>query len=146
MPAQPQHTALEVRQYQTREYDLNDTRKIMKAVLNVLQDEGFVTKNAVSDLGLITASKEIDKQSLGLSALSIMIGSSEATWQKTEVIDATANVTEYGSRTKVRLTMHRKILDNRGGTMSVSEIQDPIYYQEFLTKIEHGVFLERARL
>ena len=33
---------------------------VMKAMLNVLQDDGYVVKNAVVDLGLITATKEID--------------------------------------------------------------------------------------
>lgn len=56
---QPQ-TQLQTRQYQTREYDTNDVKLIMKAVLNTLQDDGFVVKNAVVDLGLISAQKDID--------------------------------------------------------------------------------------
>jgi len=143
---QPTPTALQIRQYQTREYDLNDMRRVMKAVLNVLQDEGFVTKNAVTDLGLITATKEIDRQNFGMPNWALILGNNEPTWQKTEVIEATANVSEYGSRTKVRLSFQRKILDNRGGVMSVSEIQDSQYYQDFLVRIDHGVYLEREHL
>ena len=43
-------TQLQTREFQTREYDTNDTKLVMKAVLNTLQDEGFVVKNAVVDL------------------------------------------------------------------------------------------------
>jgi len=57
-PLTPQ-TQLQTREFQTREYDTNDVKLIMKAVLNTLQDDGFVVKNAVIDLGLLTAEKEI---------------------------------------------------------------------------------------
>ena len=57
---QPPQTQLQTRQFQTREFDTNDTKLIMKAVLNVLQDDGFVVKNAVVDLGLKSPTKEIN--------------------------------------------------------------------------------------
>ena len=52
-------TQLQTREYQTREFDTNDVKLVMKAMLNVLQDDGFVVKNAVMDLGLLTATKEV---------------------------------------------------------------------------------------
>lgn len=58
LPPPPQ-TQLQTRP-QTREYDTNDVKLVMKAVLNTLQDDGFTIKNAVVDLGLISATKEID--------------------------------------------------------------------------------------
>ena len=55
---QPPKTQLEVREFQTRTFDVADPKLVMKAMLNVLQDDGYVVKNAVVDLGLITASQE----------------------------------------------------------------------------------------
>ena len=39
-------TQLQKRQYQTRQYDNIDKATLMKAMLNVLQDEGFIVNNA----------------------------------------------------------------------------------------------------
>ena len=52
-PPKPPRSQLEIRQEQTREYDTHDTRLVMKALLNVLQDDGFIVKNAVVDLHLL---------------------------------------------------------------------------------------------
>ena len=56
VPPAPQKTQLQIREFQTRSYDTKDTRMVMKALLNVLQDDSFIVKNANVDLGLITAS------------------------------------------------------------------------------------------
>jgi hypothetical protein len=60
VPQEPERTQLEIREFQTRDFDTADPKLVMKAMLNVLQDEGYVVKNAVVDLGLITAAKETD--------------------------------------------------------------------------------------
>jgi hypothetical protein len=62
-------TQLEIREIQTRSYDTPDTKMVMKAVLNVLQDEGYNIKNAETELGLLTASKEIDIEDKTQAAL-----------------------------------------------------------------------------
>ncbi len=58
-PPEQEQTQLERRQYQQRDFDTNDVKLVMKAVLNTLQDDGFTVRNAVVDLGLISAVKEI---------------------------------------------------------------------------------------
>ena len=58
--AKPPKTQLETRELQTRTFDTKDEKLVMKAMLNVLQDDGYVVKNAVTDLGLITATHESD--------------------------------------------------------------------------------------
>jgi hypothetical protein len=65
-PPKPQ---LAVREFQTRTYDTTDTPMVMKAVLNALQDEGFIIKNANDTLGLCTpASKSQEVGYQGWSA------------------------------------------------------------------------------
>lgn len=51
-------TQLQKRQYQTRQYDNIDKETLMKAMLNVLQDEGFIANNANSLLGFISVNEE----------------------------------------------------------------------------------------
>ena len=46
---------LELRQAQSRTFETADTRLVLKAALNVLQDQGFVIRHADAELGIVTA-------------------------------------------------------------------------------------------
>lgn len=163
-PAQPPPTQLEVREYQTRTFDTADTGLVMKAMLNVLQDDGFVVKNAVVDLGLITAQRESDLAPGrsgtgggfgGLGGIviggtgpgGVVIGSqAENTFAKTEVRDFTGNVSAFGKQTKVRVSFQRKVLDNRGQVVEVEPISDLETYQRFFSRMDKSLFLQRENL
>lgn len=163
-PATPPPTQLEVREYQTRTFDTADTALVMKAMLNVLQDDGFVVKNAVVDLGLITAQRESDLAPGrsgagggfgGLGGIviggtgpgGVVIGSqSENTFSKTEVRDFTGNVSAFGQQTKVRVSFQRKVLDNRGQVVEVEPISDLDTYQRFFSRMDKSLFLQKENL
>ncbi len=152
-------TQLQTREYQTREFDTNDVKLVMKAMLNVLQDDGFVVKNAVPDLGLLTATKEVqlaDKSASNkywMDALDIVFdtrGSSsrnrttqDARYNKFKQVEVSVNVSELGRRCKVRANFQAKILDNTGNPVEVSAITDPKFYQDFFSKVDKGIFLQR---
>ena len=51
-------TQLQKRQYQTKQYSNVKKDVLMKAMLNVLQDEGFIVNNANPTLGFISGAKE----------------------------------------------------------------------------------------
>jgi hypothetical protein len=61
----PPKSQLQIRELQTRSYDTRNTKMVMKTMLNVLQDDGFIVKEANTELGLLTATKEIDVQTKG---------------------------------------------------------------------------------
>ena len=151
---QPPKTQLEVREFQTRTFDTPDHKLVMKAMLNVLQDDGYVVKNAVVDLGLITAEKEIDvapgrSGSGGLfGGGTVIFGGphSPPTYNKTEVRDFTGNVSEFGNQTKVRVSFQRKLLDNRGDVVEVEAIDDPEFYQDFFSRMDKSLFLQKEQL
>lgn len=164
---EPPKTQLQTRQYQTREFDTNDTKLIMKAVLNVLQDEGFNPKNAVVDLGLLTATKEIDLQgssggassassdgsfwvellrAMGESERSRRRSKDEVRFDKFKRIEATVNVTAQGRVSKVRANFQVTIIDNAGNPTQVYQIEDAKFYQDFFSKVDKGVFLQREGL
>ena len=153
-------TQLQTREYQTREFDTNDVKLVMKAMLNVLQDDGFVVKNAVMDLGLLTATKEIQLDNRSASnkywtdAVDLVFdprGSSgrnrtatqDVRFNKFKQIEVSINVSELGRRCKVRANFQAKILDNTGSPVEVSPITDSKFYQDFFVKVDKGIFLQR---
>jgi hypothetical protein len=160
----PPKTQLEVREFQTRTFDTPDTKLVMKAMLNVLQDDGYVVKNAVVEIGLITAAKEVDLApgrsgpgggifgGIGGTVIfggggGVIVGPQEApTYSKSEVRDFTGNVSEFGQQTKVRVSFQRKVLDNRGDVVEVEPIDDAAFYQDFFSRMDKSLYLQRERL
>ncbi len=160
---QPQ-TQLQTRQYQTREYDTNDVKLIMKAVLNTLQDDGFVVKNAVVDLGLISAQKDID---LAGGSGDIRTQRDASFWEELfasfdnerrrnrdgleertktfKMIEATINVSDYGTQSRVRASFQAKYLDQRGNPLDVYAITDTKFYQDFFAKVDKGIFIQKQK-
>lgn len=162
-PPKPPKTQLEVRQFQTRDFDTNDEKLVMKAMLNVLQDDGYVVKNAVVDLGLITATKETDlspgrsgSQASGIDFLgggfvfgggtTVFGTQAEQRFRKTEVVDFTGNVSEFGAQTKVRVSFQSKVLDNRGDVVAVTAVDDAEFYQDFFARMDKSLFLQKEQL
>ncbi|MCH9634522.1 MAG: hypothetical protein S4CHLAM7_12750 [Chlamydiae bacterium] len=142
---EPKRTQLEIRQMQTHVYDIKSFKLVMKAMLNVLQDEGFVVKNIQLNVGFLTATKEVDIESPGVR----FWGGAFATpdrWIKMSVIDVTANVSEFGSRTKVRVNFQMKKIDNYGAVVGVYQIQDPQFYQDFFAKVSKSIFIQEEKL
>lgn len=145
-PIAPPKTQLEIREFQTRSWPVRDTKMVMKAMLNVLQDDGFIVKNAVLDLGLLTATKEMDVQNSNEVFWNRMFMGDRALWRKNSTVDASANITEAGQETRVRVNFSVKVFNNRGGVVEVKQIEDPYYYQEFFAKVDKGIFLQKEKL
>jgi hypothetical protein len=152
----------QVREIQTREFDTNNVNLVMKAVLNTLQDEGFVVKNAVMEIGLITAVKELQisgdaskgndfwsdmfEQLFRNSSRSRQSDTREQRYDKFKVVEVSVNVTEYGRRCKVRANFQAKVLDNQGDPSEIYTVDDPKFYQDFFSKVDKGIFLQRQGL
>lgn len=142
----PGKTQLQIREFQTRVFDVSDAKLVMKALINVLQDNGFIVKNAVPDLGLISAEKAVDIENKTESAwLSFWLGYN-AEWKKASVIECTANVNEYGKQVRVRVSFLAKILTNKGGIKEIKQVDDEKYYQEFFSKVDKGIFIQKEKL
>jgi len=146
VPPAPQKTQLEIREFQTRSYDTTDTKMVMKALLNVLQDDGFIVKNASVDLGLITATKEIDVEDKGEAFIALLFAGEKARYKKNSTIECSGNVSEFGSQTKVRVNFQTKMMNNKGEVMDVRQVDDAKYYQDFFGKVDKGIFIQKERL
>ena len=116
------------------------------ALLNVLQDDGFIVKTAVVDLGLLTASKEVDVEKPASALFAKLMSGISARWKKNKIIETTTNVSAFGKQTRVRVNFQMKTLDNKGGVCEIRQIEDLNYYQEFFSKVEKGVFIQKEKL
>lgn len=145
-PPAPQKTQLEIREFQSRSYETKDVKTVMKSLLNVLQDDGYIVKNANVELGLITATKEIDVEDTGTAVMLSLLAGHEARWSKNSIIECSANVSDHGTQTRVRINFQLKTMNNKGEVMGVEQISDSTHYQEFFSKVDKGIFIQKEKL
>ena len=149
-------TPLELRQAQSRTFDSGDPRLVLKAVLNVLQDEGYAIREANAELGLVTAVMEWRSRqpNQGLrvfkwvAVLPTYGASLLLPTGKTEfsAVEANVNVTPEAAGTRVRISLVSKVTDKDGAVRSVRPIDDPLAYQGLLTRLDKAVYLQREGL
>lgn len=139
-------TQLQTREIQTREFDTNDTKLVMKSMMHVLQDDGYVIKNAVLDLGLLSAEKNADIEKKGEAFAARLLEGVNARWKKQEILEASANVSEFGNRTRVRINFQRKTMDNFGCPNDVQTILDEYVYQQFFNKVRNSLFIQQENI
>ena len=139
-------TQLQIREFQTRAYETNDQTLVMKAMINVLQDDNYILKNADSDLGFLTATKEVDLQNRKEVFWSTFWSGDKARWKKNSLVECSANVTQLGGECRVRANFQIKVLDNTGNVISVEPVRDEAFFQEFFAKVDKGIFLQKERL
>jgi hypothetical protein len=139
-------TQLQIREIQTRTYEISESKLVLKAMLNVLQDDGFIVKTAVPELGLLTATKEIDIEKESESIPAFFFGGANARWKKNSIIEATCNVSDFRDRCKVRVNFTQKILDNLGGIIEIRQIYDQKFYQTFFLKVDKSIYIQRMGL
>ena len=127
-----QQTQLEKRQFQTRSYEGISQTIAMKAMLNVLQDEGNIVDNANPLLGFIVGNKEVN-----------------ARGKKGSIIcqtEATVNVTEIGKNVKIRINIKEKWINAYGNAQDIVELQDEKSYQELFSKVDKALFIAKQGL
>ncbi len=142
----PVKTQLEIRQFQTKNFEAADVPMVMKSLLNVLQDEGFTVKNVALDLGFISAVREEDVENGSRRFWSQVSHGGEARWVKNERIEATINVSQFGALVRVRTNFQRKVFDNMGAVVTIQPIVDEAYYVEFFSKVSKSIFIQEHEL
>lgn len=171
MAPEPEKTQLEVREYQTRTFEVGDYSGVMKSILDVLQDDGFMVKSVHSELGFLSATKDI-----GLSnsywadddddfssdfgfGFSIGRGSSVGVRKRFpsdrrtrpirpthETIEATINVSQFGEKVRVRASFQSKVFGNNQSVLRIRQITDEQFYQDFFSKVDKGIFLQQQQI
>jgi len=140
----PRMSQLQIREFQTRSFETQDTLLVMKALLNVLQDDFYIIKNADAALGVVTAAKEVDVDDRGFWKKAF--SDENERWKKNSVVECSGTVSGHGKQTRVRMNFQVKTYDNTGAVMGVAQVQDQKFYQEFFAKVDKGVFLAKEKL
>jgi len=76
----------------------------------------------------------------------INVGKNESTFKNTVITEASANISEFGEQTRVRINFQVKVLDNQGASSEVKQIQEGKFYQTFFSKVDKAVFLGKEKL
>jgi hypothetical protein len=119
---------------------------VMKSLLSVLQDDRYIVKNANVDLGLLTATKEVDVENKGGAFMIRLLAGRDGRWSKNSIIECSANVSEHGPQTRVRVNFQMKVMNNKGEVVVVKSIDDQKHYQEFFAKVDKGIFIQKEGL
>ena len=135
-------TQLQMREFQTRNFETADEKAVLKALVNVLQDEGYTIKAANTELGLLSATKEMDIESTANAFLLTLLAGSKAKWDKNSIVEATANVTGRSETCRVRVTFQMKKFNNKGEVTDVRQFDDEKHYTDFFAKVHKGIFLD----
>jgi len=139
-------TQLQIRQMQTRTYDTQDVDMIIKTMLNVLQDDDFIINQVNPELGFLNATKEVYMENKTEKGWQYFWWGPLGTWTKNLIVDCTANISEFGDQTRIRVNFRVKVLDNKGAYVAVQQADNPKFYQDFFAKIDKGIFIEKEQL
>lgn len=141
-------TSLANRQIQSRRFDTPDRVRMLTASASVLQDLGYVLDVSNADLGVLTASKELDATSVsqitGMILLALFTKSPGAydDEQKVRVCVVVNESPKVDDAAVVRVTVSRVIVDNKGRTSKAESINEPALYQAFFAKLSAAASLE----
>ncbi len=142
----PEMTQMQIREIQTKVCETKEVKAVLKEMINVLQDDGFIVKNVSSDLGLLSAEQDISLERSSDIFFHMFLEGDRARWKKHSLIEVSANVSEFGEKTRVRANFQVKTFDNFGQLVEVYPVVDGKYYQKFFSKIDKGLFLQKEKL
>ena len=137
-------SALQIREFQTRTYETNDGNMVTRAVLNALQDEAFIIKTANVDIGLIVAAKEVSVGPSFRESHPFAMGAPDL--KDTLTSECSANVSPFGTQTKVRVNCQVKLSKFGMAAEEVRPVDDPQFYRAFCEKVDKSIFIQKEKL
>jgi len=156
-------TSLDVREAQSRTYDVPDETNILQASVALMQDMEYNFDTIEYPLGVLSGSKVVDADSIlrnaGLLAADIVIavlslGGAPAGGGLYAGADDKVNLTatlvvlpslEDEGRYTARITIRSESIDKANRVKKVRMIENPEVYQEIFEKLSKSLFLEGVR-
>ena len=155
-------SSLADRQLESRRFDTLDRDDLLGAGVGVLQDLGFTLDITNSELGILTASKELDATHAGqiamaagqvtvgvllailLQDISQLPGAVPAVddEQKVRVCLVVNQSLENTDASVVRITISRVIWNTRGQITQAQTLKEPELYEAFFDKLSKATFLQ----
>lgn len=143
--AQTTKSQLDIRQLQTRTFETDDYKAVLKAMLNVLQDDDYIIDNANTELGFLRAHKTEDVES-GWDKFWDAFADGKGRHEKLNVIDVSCNVSQIGEKTKVRANFRLISLRADGTVNYTVSVEGTEFYREFFAKVSKSIFLEEKKI
>ncbi len=170
-------SVFEIREIQTGYFDTTNQQQVLQAIIYTLQDNGFIIENIEEELGFLKARKDdrlkrtkkgrvalySTTAALGLTGFVLSYGMNppllaqviqDTIRIKNEVsphpviFDIFVITEVVGKRTKVRLSIIEKELENADGYTTVKSSPrkvvrhySPLIYQEFFSQLDKNLFL-----
>ena len=146
----PEMTQLQRRQLQTREYESVDRTRILEVAVQVLQDDGFVISNANTELGLLSASKDLHDRQVDDAGTAFVkgmfsMGAANISTDEFSAFEANLTVTQFGEKVRARMAA-RLSRTSTNGNIQYEQVTDGAFYQQFFTQLEKGIFIEQEGL
>lgn len=130
----------QMREFQTRSFETTDVKAVLKALINVLQDDGYRMNQASLDLGFVSATKEYEEGGGFLGFLGSLAKDDES--DHNTIIEATFNVSQHGKRCRVRATFQTKTYDRKGRVKRIRQNNSEQFYVDFFAKLHKGIFID----
>ena len=145
-------SSLEERQLQSRRFDTLKHEEVLAAGAGVLQDLGYALDVSNADLGVLTASKELDASSAGQIATMILLaalGGGSTPVDKNQQVRVCLVINrslEDENSPVVRITLNRIIWNTQGQITRSEALTEPELYQAFFAKLSKATFLEAHQI
>jgi len=129
--AKEEATALEIRQMQTRTYEVKNKKQLMEAIVNVLQDRNYLINESNYKLGIISGYRELKEKSFWI--------------QRFVRYESSVQISEQdANKYKVRTNFIKKHIDAYGNLSNKKEIKNPEeLYREFFSELDKSIFIEK---
>ena len=152
-------SSLEIREVQSRTYEVPSEKDILNASVSVLQDMEYNIEEIEKPLGILTASKTADASSSSEMAALVMLdifcalgggGGCGATASASDsqkimlTLVVLPSLAREGSFV-TRITLQRVVWDTQGRVKIQQQIDDALVYQEIFDKLSKSIFLEINR-
>jgi uncharacterized protein YlxP (DUF503 family) len=141
----PDANYLERRNVETRIFDTTNTKELLIASAQLLQDMGYTITESDIEIGVITASKTREKGSTaGKAVLTFLaaLNGQPAIYEDTQKFYVSiVNTKANDKQIKTRVTFARIIYNNLGTVVKIEKLDDTNLYTEFFDKLSQSVFL-----
>lgn len=127
------------RQIQTRSFVGRDAKTVMKEMVAILQDQGYSVKNVNSEIGILTAERNVDIERFSSKFFAVLFSGSSARWRKHSLVEMTSNLSDQEGRTQVRITFLVRVFDNLGRVLEVKQVVDEEHYEAFFAELQKGL-------
>ena len=134
-------STMQKRTIETRELAA-DYKTSFRAVMTVLQDNGYIIKNAQMDAGLITAEKNIEAGAGEQILETLFVGADKAI--KGRVYEVSLTLEEWSPElTKARVSLQKVEYDASGRGRSTQNVSDPATLKQLFEQVQ--VEIERRK-